>query len=222
MADPSVWGTVGLAAGAAGTALGWVLNSAIRTYFQRRERALADRLAARSAAYGDIWTLTGALNLFGPEARPNLADFSRRMSDWYFARGQSLTPNARDHYFLIQEALTVCRLYRIRLARPDDETLCQDPNGRPPVKVLDSLRKALFERLRAARASAGPAPAPSTDTQFVKLRRVVDDWKAEVSREDAPRRDGTDAWIVLQYLLSTFRSRLGEEIGSRRAGGLWT
>lgn len=204
-------------AGAVGFLLGvlvkWFADRSLKTYvarLERLDRIDAARVAARSAAYGEIWTLTGAFNLFGPEQRPDLSELSRKLADWYFSRGHVLRTDrdGKQHYFLMQEALMFCQLRGIVPARPSAEVLYAHPaaedRGSTTVKAVDELFR---ERIRPT--SCGHAPDPDS-IELRDLRPLVRAWSAAT---DSCGTDASlDAWLILQHLFSRFRTRLMSEM----------
>ena len=102
------------------------------------ERLEGDLIKARGDAYGEIWKLTGSINLFGPAIPASCAEFSAQLTDWYFAHGWVLTQEAKKKYFLVQEVLNFLRMRSIPIRRPADEHLFSDSVR--PIEILGRLR----------------------------------------------------------------------------------
>jgi hypothetical protein len=169
----------------------------------RIDRLERDLLKSRSDAYGEIWTLTGALNLFGPTCSVNCAMLSKDLTSWYFSKGQLLTSESKPRYFLVQEVLNFFRMRGIALIRLSDE-------------LLYGGEKRTIEAVRAHRTARLGIPARGDEANyaFAELERYVRRFKEKCnppSEEASPE----DAWLLLQFVMSAFRSCVTQELGSR-------
>ena len=163
-------------------------------------------MRSRGEAYGEIWSLTGALSLFGPVKSISAPDLSARLSDWYFTRGWLLTSPSKGRYFLIQEVLNFFILHSLSFRRPADEILFGSPS-----RAMDELRKIRNIEL-------GIDPRGDDGRYSLKEIQVcVGAWK---SRRLGATRDTTlpeQAWVLLQFVMSSFRTHLTDELKSRDA-----
>jgi hypothetical protein len=184
---------------------------AAATYFFTRLKDARDRieglendlLKSREEAYGQIWHLTGALNLFGPARSVNCARLSGQLTDWYFSKGQMLTENSKSRYFLVQEVLNFYNLRRICPSRPIDELLYG--GERRTIAVLRELRATgLAIRVKGDEATY----------RLAELETYVRNFKAACNRSPEAISQ-VDAWLLLQLVMSAFRSTVTAEIGSR-------
>jgi hypothetical protein len=175
------------------------LNAALA----RVERLESELLRSRGESYGEIWTLTGALNLFGPTSALDMETLSDKLTTWYFAHGWLLTDAAKDLYFLVQEVLNFAMLRSLSFRRPDGETLYG--GGRRPVDVLRDLRKRSF----------GIDPG-ETVVDHAQLAAIVDRWKLRAAGRSTPNVE-EEGWILFQWVMSTFRAEITEDLGSRLA-----
>ena len=156
---------------------------------------IANLEESRNAGYGEIWTLTGSLNLFGPKTEPDIKDISTRFTDWYFKYGLLLKKESQRRYFLIQEVLTFAIFKSMLFKSPSPDMLFYKKDR--PVSVLDDLRIQYLG---------------SSDNKgdIEKLESFVTKWKMK-STERKIEDEGN--WILLQLLLSRFRSHLIKELG---------
>jgi hypothetical protein len=177
----------------------------MRAALTRIERLEADLYERRGESYGEIWTLTGALNLFGPKEEADQGTISRSLKNWYFANGWVLTEVSKQHYFLLQEVLSVCILKSLTPTRPVDELLYNDAELRP-IQVLRKLRQALC---------AIPDRGEEGSYSLEDVTQAVSRWKADSGPNKSTSAD-EKAWVLFQFVLSTFRTRLAQELGSRR------
>ena len=170
----------------------------------RIERLETDLMKSRDEAYGQIWNLTGALNLFGPAHPVHCANLSGELTNWYFSKGQMLTEDSKLQYFLVQEVLNFLRLRGISPCRPSDELLYSGEE-----RTIDAVRARRAERL------AVEAKTNEGSYTFEELAACVDDFKSTCnpSREEVSE----NAWLLLQFVMSAFRSRVTKELGSRVA-----
>ena len=106
----------------------------VKAVLLRMERLEGDLIKARGDAYGEIWKLTGSINLFGQAIPASCAEFSAQLTDWYFAHGWVLTQEAKKKYFLVQEVLNFLRMRSIPIRRPADEQLFSD--SKRPAEIL--------------------------------------------------------------------------------------
>lgn len=169
----------------------------------RIDRLERDLLKSRGDAYGEIWALTGALNLFGPTISVNFTKLSKDLTNWYFSKGQLITKESKPRYFLVQEVLNFFRMRSMVLSRPSDE-------------LLYSGEKRTIEAVRAHRAArlAIPARGDEGNYTFAELETYVRKFKGKCNQspeEVSPE----DAWLLLQFVMSAFRSCVTQELGSR-------
>ncbi len=151
--------------------------------------------ASRSAGYEEIWTLTGSLNLFGPTNEPDIKDLSNRLTDWYFNHGLVLKKESKRLYFLVQEVLNFTIFRSVPFKRPSPDKLFGQKER--PVQVLDNLRIQYL--------------GSSDDGGDVEqLESFVTKWK--VINNERKSQD-EENWILLQLLLSRFRSGLIKDLG---------
>jgi hypothetical protein len=169
----------------------------------RIDRLERDLLKSRGDAYGEIWALTGALNLFGPTISVNCSKLSKELTSWYFSKGLLLTSESKPRYFLVQEVLNFFRMRGISLSRPSDD-------------VLYGGEKRTIEAVRAHRAArlAIPARGDEASYAFADLEAYVREYKAKYNHtpEDV---SSEDSWLLLQFVMSAFRSCVTQELGSR-------
>lgn len=171
----------------------------------RVERLEAERLRRRGESYGSIWELTGAVNLFGQSDEVNQVALSNKLRDWYFKQGWLLSERAKTHYFLVQETLDFAILRSLELKRPIDDKLYASEKS--PVEVLKQIRR---ETLRL------PENWREVSSTLEDIREAVVDWKknsGDVNGFTAEER----GWVIFQLVLSSFRTRLTDELGSRQA-----
>jgi hypothetical protein len=174
----------------------------------RTEKLEADLIKNRGEGYGEIWKLTGSLNLFGPMAEVNTEVLSARLKDWYFEHGWVLTQDSKRRYFLVQEVLSFGMLKSISFRRPADHELFG--GNQRPVDVLRDCRSSLL-----GIESRGDQGEYKPD----ELERYVDSWKLAVISEGGLERLEERSWVMLQFVLSVFRSGIVEELGSRQMVG---
>lgn len=170
-----------------------------------RVEKLEDNLhQKRQDSYAEVWTSTGAVNLFGKSNECNQVALSRKLSDWYFTQGWTLSEQARTHYFLVQEVLSYAILRSIEFKRPTDDILLTSEHS--PVDVLWELRKTMLHLPK----NLNPRVSIGLDA----LRAAVVAWKNDPGnpQETAAQEK---AWVIFQLVASTFRSRLTKEQGSR-------
>ncbi|UVC19410.1 hypothetical protein [Mesorhizobium onobrychidis] len=176
----------------------------LKAYLARAERLEAERLRRRGESYGSIWELTGAVNLFGQSDEVNQVALSKKLRDWYFKQGWLLSESAKNHYFLVQETLNFAILRSLELKRPIDDKLYA--SEKPPVEVLKQIRR---ETLRL------PENPREVSPTLEDIRAAVVDWKknsGDANGFTAQER----AWVIFQFVLSSFRTRLTDELGSRQ------
>lgn len=205
-----VGGTTAVAA-----AIVWLAQTTVSHLFARemahvnaavaRVEALAAELdRSRGEAYGKIWTLTGSLNLFGPVAEIDSAKLSGELKDWYFERGWVLTDESKRRYFLVQEVLSFLMLHAIAFKRPSDEKLFGGQAR--PVALLRQLRvEVLNVDLRDDKGTYA----------IEELEACVSRWKSQRLETNSKVPISEQAWILLQFVLSAFRSCMVDELGSR-------
>ena len=176
----------------------------VKAALLRMERLESDLLKIRGYAYGEIWKLTGSINLFGPAMPASCAELSAKLRDWYFLHGWVLTQEAKKKYFLVQEVLNFLLMRSIPVTRPADEQLFGD-SGRP-IEILSGLR---------TREVQLEPRAEDADYSIAEMEACVSAWKSSQNVTDSGKKDPEQAWIVLQFVMSVFRSRLVLELGSR-------
>jgi hypothetical protein len=169
----------------------------------RIDRLERDLLKSRGDAYGEIWTLTGALNLFGPANSINCTKLSRDLTGWYFSKGQLLTKESKPRYFLVQEVLNFFRLRGNSPSRPSDERLYSGEK-----RTIEAVRAYRAERL------AIPARGDEASYAFGELERYVRQFKTKCN-QSPEEVSAEDAWLLLQFVMSAFRSCVTQELGSR-------
>jgi hypothetical protein len=176
----------------------------VKAALGRVERLEAELIKNRGEGYGELWKLTGSLNLFGPMTEVDSNDLSVRLKSWYFERGWVLTQESKRRYFLVQEVLNFVMLRSISFRRPVDEELFGSPAR--PVEVLRKLRSKLLGI--EARGDEGKYEVDELET-------CVSAWKSEVVRKNGQEDLAERSWVLLQFVLSAFRSGVVEELGSR-------
>jgi hypothetical protein len=170
----------------------------------RIDRLERDLLKIRGDAYGEIWTLTGALNLFGPANLINCTKLSKDLTGWYFSKGQLLTKESKPRYFLAQEVINFLRLRGISPSRPSDELLFSGEN-----RTIQAVKAHRAERL------AIPARGDEASYSFAELETFVRDFKVKCNQSLPEEVSSEDAWLLLQFVMSAFRSCVTQELGSR-------
>lgn len=176
----------------------------VKASLVRLERIESDLVRSRGEAYGEIWSLTGAVSLFGPAKPISASELSSKLSQWYFTRGWLLTPESKGRYFLIQEVLNFFILHSLAFRRPADEILFGSPS-----RAMDELRKIRkIEIGLEDRGDDGRYP-------LKEIQVSIGAWK---SRRITSARDNTlpeQAWVMLQFVMSSFRTHLADELKSR-------
>ncbi len=226
MTPESILGAVGGAAGLAAFFF-WMLKTSIQ-YALKKELAEGESRAARQLeelkvalgriaqieqelvgkrerGYTELWGYTDSLNLFGLPEPVDCGDLSEKLKSWYFTHGWTLTQEAKKRYFLVQEALNFARLKSVTLQRPDDEALY----GAPELRPLDALRTMRQQRLGVR------LPQRNAPYAVSELTSALSTWKSGVIASAGSERSGENGWILLQFLLSAFRTRIVDELGSR-------
>jgi hypothetical protein len=152
--------------------------------------------ASRSAGYEEIWTLTGSLNLFGPTIYPDNEDLSTRLKDWYFNHGLLFKKESESKrlYFLVQEVLNFAIFRSVSFKRPSPDKLFGKKER--PVQVLDNLR---LKYLGTSDNGGNVAKLESSVTKW----KLINNERKEQDEEN---------WILLQLLLSRFRSSLIKDL----------
>jgi hypothetical protein len=176
----------------------------VQAALERVERLEADLLKSRARGYGKIWKLTGSLNLFGSTSVLDSHELSTELKDWYFEHGWVLTQDSKRRYFLVQEVLNFGMLKSISFRRPADEELFS--SRARPVEVLRELRSRLFEV-----ANRGD----ESDYKVDELETFVTAWKSQALKHDQQEHLAEKSWVLLQFVLSAFRSGVVKELGSR-------
>ena len=158
-------------------------------------------LKSRIEAYGDIWKLTGALNLFGQAHPVDCAALSEQFTEWYFSKGQMLTEESKSRYFLVQEVLNFYCLRNIRPVRPSGELLFSGSK-----RTITALREHRFARLSI------PVRGNEGVYELGELESYVRQFKTKrIDSEEMPE----NAWLLLQFVMRAFRSGVIDELGSR-------
>jgi hypothetical protein len=176
----------------------------VKASLVRLERIESDLVRSRGEAYGEIWSLTGAVSLFGPVKPISASELSSKLSQWYFTRGWLLTPESKGRYFLIQEVLNFFILHALTFRRPADEILFGSPS-----RAMDELRK--IRKIELGLEDRGD------DGRYAlkEIQVSIGAWK---SRRITATRDSTlpeQAWVMLQFVMSSFRTHLADELKSR-------
>ena len=177
----------------------------VKVALARVERLEADLLKSRGEAYGQIWRLTASLNLFGPITPIDNSELSQQLKNWYFERGWVLTQESKRRYFLVQEVLGFLKLRSIAFRRPGDEFLFGSESR--PIELLRQMRlETLNIKVRGDEGSYS----------IEELETCVSEWKSQ-SLKSSGEDQSESAWILLQFVLSAFRSGIVDELGSREA-----
>jgi hypothetical protein len=182
-----------------------IYGARLKAALDRVGKVEADLVKNRGKAYGDIWKLTGSLNLFGQVTKLDITELSDQLRNWYFELGWVLTRESKRRYFLVQEFLGFLRLRSISVRRPADEFLFG--GGSRTLDLLSQRRKELLH------------VEPKEDEgshSIAELESCVSKWKCENPRA-VEGEQSESAWILLQLLLSAFRSCMVNELGSRKA-----
>jgi len=151
--------------------------------------------ASRSVGYEKIWSLTGSLNLFGPTIDLDISEFSTGLKTWYFSHGLLLKKDSKKLYFLAQEVLNYAILRSASFKRPPPDKLYGEEER--PSNILNNLRTQYF-RMSDNRASVA------------ELESIVTEWK--MNNYEHKEQDERN-WVLLQLLLSRFRSSLIRDLG---------
>lgn len=178
----------------------------LKAELARAERLDSERLRLRGRSYGEIWALTGAANLFGQSSEVDQGALSAKLRDWYFKQGWLLSDHAKTHYFLVQETLDFAILRSIGLKRPGDEVLYA--SERSPVEVLRHIGQTTL-RLPDLRSDK------PTRYSLQDIRAAIVDWKKNPGDANGLTA-GERAWVIFQLVMSSFRTRLTDELGSRQ------
>jgi hypothetical protein len=176
----------------------------VNAALDRVARLEADLAKSRGEGYGEIWKLTGTLNLFGPMTEVDSKDLAVRLKNWYFERGWVLTEDSKRRYFLVQEVLNFGMLQSISFRRPADEELFGSTAR--PVQVLRQFRSKFLHG--ADRSDEGKY-------EVHELETYVSAWKSQVVKKNEREELAEKAWVLLQFVLSAFRSGVVKELGSR-------
>jgi hypothetical protein len=168
------------------------------------ERLESEILKGRGEAYGAIWKLTGSTNLFGPPVATTCAQLSIALLEWYFAHGWLLTEEAKRRYFLLQEVLNFLNMRGLQFKRPPDEQLYGD--SLHPLEVVRGMRAAIL---------GVPDRSEKGSYSIKEMEEYVRHWKCERGKESADEAAAQAAWLIVQFVMSEFRSRLAGELGSR-------
>ena len=176
----------------------------VKAALVKMERLENDLIKSRGEAYGDIWKLTHSVNLFGPTMPADGAKLSAQLRDWYFVQGWALTSEAKRRYFLVQEVLNYFHMRGISFRRPADEVLF----GRVvrPVEVLRELR---------ARELEVDARGDDANYPIAELEACVSAWKSRQGATGRGEANPEHAWMLLQFVMSAFRSCMVNDLGSR-------
>ncbi|WP_317932751.1 hypothetical protein [Halioxenophilus sp. WMMB6] len=162
-------------------------------------QASLDKIArlevARSAGYKKIWSISGSLNLFGPTEEPDVRELSTQLKDWYFSHGLLIKKESKDLYFLVQEVLSFAIFKSLSFKRPSPELLFGSDER--PVQLLDNLCRDYFGAL-------------DENGHFETLASFVGQWKRTINEQPVLEDKN---WILLQLLLSRFRSQLLLDLG---------
>ncbi|MGB3243565.1 MAG: hypothetical protein WBB25_03460 [Sulfitobacter sp.] len=207
----------------------------------RYETLLARVDRERTGAYGDIWTLTGAFNLYGPETAPDLTTLQTKMRDWYFKHGQYMTPDVRDWYFCAMELLGAMQTAGVEPVRlPAIELYGRQSDTGAVLREALSRRRGRMDRsglekVPVPRELPGQATYQSKANQrgiadYVKqiglglsredrqpkVADLIQELKLVLFRDDRHRPEVAEfAWLILQEVFSRLRTALTRDIGTR-------
>lgn len=152
---------------------------------------------SRSEGYKEIWSLTGCLNIFGVAKNIDIGWLSDQLSNWYFNYGITLNnQQTKNNYFLVQEILSFAKVNSAVFKRPEDKVLYCDFD-KHPVNVLGELRKK-YLTLKYNNKSEN------------SLHDIVLEWKKKFGSDE---EQDIKNWILLQFVMSRFRSRLIQDLG---------
>jgi hypothetical protein len=168
------------------------------------ERLESDLMRGRGEAYGEIWRLTGCVNLFGPVTPIAPTELSSRLSSWYFERGWLLTGESKNRYFLIQEVLNFFILRSVVFSRPSGEELFGAENHTVP-----ALREIRVAELKISRLDDDGLYSVE------ELEVCVSNWKSRCPPSQPGSVSPEQAWVLLQFVMSAFRTWLAKELHSR-------
>lgn len=180
----------------------------------------------RSKAYGNVWTLTGAFNLYGPHVDVHVVDLQINLRNWYFGHGQFLTPEAREWYFSAMELLGALEVAGVQPKRPASEVLyAQQKDTRTMLReTLRDLRDKLDLPQKTLPGQPIPLPRPVSFQSAASqppLTRLIREFKAVVSGQNPQSPEVAEfTWIIMQEIFSRLRSRLTRDISGRRRFGL--
>jgi hypothetical protein len=176
----------------------------VRAALARVDHLETDLIQSRGEAYGEIWSLTGSISVFGTVKPISAAELSSKFSHWWFAQGWLLTEESRGRCFLIQEVLNFYILRGLSFHRPPEEQLFGSP-----MHTLDVLRAMRTEELGIHVCS------DDSKYSLEELQDCVAAWKSK--RINATRDTTTpeQAWILIQFLMSAFRTKLTGELRSK-------
>ena len=198
-------------------AIGWLIKSIADQWFKRDiehvkatltriEQLESELTKSRGEAYGEVWTLTGSIALFGPGREVTSEKLSAELSEWYFARGWVITTDSKRSYFLVQEVLSFLILRSMSFKRPPDEYLFGSAE-----RAIARLEKIREQELQI------PARGETGDYSIDELELWVSNWKTKESTRTGDEKSPERAWVLLQLVMSAFRSRLVKELGSRKS-----
>ncbi|HKF49793.1 MAG TPA: hypothetical protein VKB38_20700 [Terracidiphilus sp.] len=176
----------------------------IKSGLQRIDRLESELMKSRGEAYAEIWKLMHSVNLFGPPVPQTASQLSENLTNWYFTHGWNLTKGAKKRYFLVQEVLNFFVVRSIPFSRPAGERLFAG-NDRT-IELLRQLRK---EQLGIE---------PKDDDSFYELKELGDyvtAFKGEPRNTAAGEAPAQRAWLLLQLVMSAFRSQVTNDLGSR-------
>ncbi len=171
---------------------------------QRVERLESELLKSRDEAYDEIWKLTGAINLFGSPTSVNYDELSLGLTHWYFPKGRVLTEDSKSRYFLVQEVLNFLSLRKTPLKRPSGEILFSGNE-----RTIDAVRTCRTRQLGVA------AKGNEGSYTLQELAECVSHCKQKFLAAPNETEPSEVAWLLLQFVMSAFRSGLVEELGSR-------
>jgi len=175
----------------------------VRSTLQRVERLEGELLKSRDDAYGEIWTISECVNLFGPTQPVDCAAISQSLTRWYFTKGRLLTPECLRVYFLIQELLNFFHVRSVAPARPSEQVLFT--SSKAPVEVVIGLQT---ERLGI------PFKGDMGKYEDSELFGYVSGFKTKYASA-GEKLSAEDAWLLIHFMMSLFRSRLVIERGWR-------
>lgn len=189
------------------------------------ETTLARVDAARDTSANNIWSLTGAFNLFGPSNPVELKELQTAFRDWYFAHGQMVTEDAKGWYFRMMEVLGALDVSGVVPRRPPPRQLYA--GYADTLSVLRAELSHVRQALGGEVTERAKKNAPNWhDTTYQgrrgqpRLDRLVVELKIALHEKPDRPETATLAWLTAQELMSRLRSVLVRDLGWRGSFGL--